>query len=92
MSKLFGTISRFDTTRGYGFVSTAHVGGEMNLFFHISNCVGFLPSPGHHVMFNVGAGRPGKGPQAVNVALASSEEIATHTGVSALAGTQEGGQ
>jgi len=90
MSKLFGTINRFETTRGYGFLSTAYPGGQMSVFFHITSCQGFLPYPGQHVTFNVGPGR--KGPQAIDVCLASSEEIAHNTAVSALAGQQEGGK
>lgn len=65
-----GRIVCFFQNRGFGFIRTAD---EKEVFFHISNCKDKI-ALSMNVEFEPAAPcREGKGPQAVNITLASPE-------------------
>ena len=57
-------VLKYDLEKGFGFLveqnNTRH-------FFHITNCIGFVPQVGMVVAFEVGEGR--RGPAAINLRL-----------------------
>lgn len=64
-----GTIVRWDTARGFGFIRSASASGDV--FLHVRDCRGFTPQEGLAVSFeeiHVG----GKGPRATAVQAAGA--------------------
>lgn len=63
LPRLEGTVRRFDTERGFGFISST--GAADDVFFHSSVVAGGEVRPGDTVEFRLGQGQ--KGPRALEV-------------------------
>ena len=67
-----GTVKFFDSEKGYGFIKPDQGGNDV--FVHITAVVasGFETlTPGQKIRFDVEPDKKGKGPKAVNLALAA---------------------
>jgi CspA family cold shock protein len=67
LPRLEGTVRRFDTERGFGFISSA--GAAEDVFFHSSVVAGGEVRPGDTVEFRLGQGQ--KGPRALDVRVST---------------------
>lgn len=67
LPRLKGTVRRFDTERGFGFISST--GAAEDVFFHSSVVAGGDVRPGDTVEFRLGQGQ--KGPRALDVRVIS---------------------
>ncbi len=64
-TKETGKIKFFKKDKGFGFIINNRDNSE--IFFHITNCKGMEPAQGNDVEYNVGEGKAGKGPSAIDI-------------------------
>ena len=61
-----GTVKYFTQDQGFGFIEPSD--GSRDVFFHISQCGGYVPEQGDAVEFDVGTDNAGR-PQAKDVTV-----------------------